>query len=105
VEASAVYIQGDLCAVYGVNQDTVLCSDGVVWMMATKNTTRHRLAFSRFAKRELSQINQRIHILWNLTDPKYEMAYRWMQWLGFRPGPWIDVDGKVLRYVCRMEVH
>lgn len=91
VEAWALYLGGELAALYGVadpQPESILGGPGprgVVWALTGEACSRYPLAFVRASREMLDDLLQRWGSLHNAVDTRYRGALRWLDALGFAP--------------------
>lgn len=74
---------GDIVAYWGWRDDCVGCSSAQVWMLSTPAIERHRLWAARKSRAILNVLLETHYLLWAVVDPEYDLAIRWLKWLGF----------------------
>lgn len=92
VETWALYLGGELAALYGVadpRPESILGGPGprgVVWALTGEACSRHPRAFVRASRWALADLLERWGSLHNVVDTRYRGALRWLDVLGFRAG-------------------
>ena len=79
-KGAAVFIDGELCAVFGISR-------GVIWLVGTDEISRHPVAFYRTSRRIFRKLNNGYSKLENFVDARNKPYLRWLQWLGFDISP------------------
>lgn len=90
-----VLIDGEVAAVFGVSQETLL-SDVKIWMITTSKIESSPIAFLRASRRFTQELYESYGPLLGVVDSDFEKSRRWLRWIGFKE---INVgDFIVMRY-------
>ena len=73
----AVFLDGRLCAVFGV------AHGGIIWLVGTDDITCHPITFYRVSRRIFNRLNSGYSHLENYVDTRNNQCLRWLKWLGF----------------------
>lgn len=94
-EAWAVYFGGELGAVLGVDAEygTPEQPGALIWALTGKVVDRARLAFVHASRELVAWLLERHRFLFNLVDPRYVKALRWLELLGFKQGHVVPYPG------------
>jgi len=84
-KARAIYIDGNLVAIYGVLAKTLTSSEGNPWLAATTEIEKPgvRREFAKQTKPQIVWASQGFDHLWNLVAAENKIAIRWLKWIGF----------------------
>jgi hypothetical protein len=83
-------------AIFGMKNLTVLGRSAQVWCFGTQAIDRHRIAFMRASRSQLSQMFERAQLLTNYVDATDYEALRWLAWLGARSAlPPVTLGGRL----------
>lgn len=91
-KGAAVFIDGELCAVFGISR-------GVIWLVGTDEISRHPVAFFRTSRRIFRQLSNGYSKLENCVDARNIPYLRWLQWLGFDISPPLHTGGGSFHHV------
>lgn len=85
IEAYALYIDGDLCAVYGVSK----LPDGWVipWALTSDHVFNHQHAFYKESKRVVAELREKYRYMIQMVHWKYAESLSWLERLGFNVEP------------------
>ena len=85
IESYAVYIDGDLVAVYGVSR----LPDGwfIPWALTSDHVFKHQRAFYRESKRILAELREKYRHMIQMVHWKYRESLSWLARLGFTVEP------------------
>lgn len=75
-------IDGKAAAIYGVQQTSVLSDEGLIWLLMTAETERHKVFVGRHTKRGLQVILRRYSKVYNWCDAGNKEILKWLRWLG-----------------------
>jgi hypothetical protein len=87
VECCALFIGGELAAIWGVVPVDILAGVGHAWMLTTDVVERRARAFWVACRNILASLLDRWAMLENAIDARHEKAVRWARRLGFRLAP------------------
>ena len=91
-KGAAVFIDGDLSAVFGISR-------GVIWLVGTDEINKHPVAFYRTSRRIFRTLCNGYPKLENYVDARNIPYLRWLQWLGFDISPPVDAGGVSFHHV------
>lgn len=91
VEAYSAFVEGSLICMFGLAPPTVLSEMAVPWLLSTTEVPDHRREFARRSKEVVQSWSKEYPLLMTYVDERYELAVRWLTWLGFREGERIHV--------------
>ena len=91
-KGAAVFIDGDLSAVFGISR-------GVIWLVGTDEINKHPVAFYRTSRRIFRKLSNGYPKLENYVDARNIPYLRWLQWLGFDISPPVDAGGVSFHHV------
>ena len=91
-KGAAVFIDGDLSAVFGISR-------GVIWLVGSDEINRHPVAFCRTSRRIFRTLCNGYPKLENCVDARNIPYLRWLQWLGFDISPPVDAGGVSFHHV------
>lgn len=74
---------GHILALWGATRKSLISSDGVFWLVASKHAQRHPFLFAKETKRLLGIFDSQYQQLENYVDAGNERIIRWLKWLGF----------------------
>ena len=85
LEAYAVYIDGDLCAVYGISK----LPGGwfIPWALTSEHVFKHPMAFYRESKRIVAELREKYRYMIQMVHWKYLESLSWLTRLGFTVEP------------------
>ena len=72
----AAYLNGKLCAVFGVH-------NGTIWLVGTEEIARHPIAFFRHSRKIFNKLKEGYSLLDNFVHVSNTLSLRWLRWLGF----------------------
>ena len=81
-EIGCFYIDGKPAAIFGVRKASVMSDYGLIWLLMTEETQKHRVTIGRETKTRLKQILRKYTMLYNHVDAKNEEIIKWLKWLG-----------------------
>lgn len=91
-KGAAVFIDGDLSAVFGISR-------GVIWLVGTDEINKHPVAFYRTSRRIFRKLSNGYPKLENYVEARKIPYLRWLQWLGFDISPPVDAGGVSFHHV------
>lgn len=91
-KGAAVFIDGDLSAVFGISR-------GVIWLVGTDEINKHPVAFYRTSRRIFRKLSNGYPKLENYVEARNIPYLRWLQWLGFDISPPVDAGGVSFHHV------
>lgn len=74
---------GQVLAMFGVSQFSVLDDDGVPWLLGSQEQHKHPKQLLRASRVWMAEQKQIYPRLTNFVDATYPQAIRWLKWLGF----------------------
>jgi hypothetical protein len=89
--ADAYLIDGDVAALLGFSQSSLLGGVGQPWLITGQPIDRHRKTFMSIARDRIIEMRARHGVLANWVHAEYREALAMMRWLGFsigRPQPY-----------------
>ena len=78
-----VLIDGEVAAVFGVAQETLL-SDVKIWLMTTPLVEKNSIAFLRASRRFTQELYASYGPLVGMVDSDFDKSRRWLRWIGFK---------------------
>lgn len=72
----AAYLNGKLCAVFGVH-------NGTIWLVGTEEVARHPIAFFRHSRKIFNKLKEGYSLLENFVHVSNTLSLQWLRWLGF----------------------
>ncbi len=91
-KGAAVFIDGDLSAVFGISR-------GVIWLVGTDKISQFPVTFFRTSRRIFKDISKNYPKLENWVDARNFLCLRWLQWLGFSISKPLTVGNSLFRHV------
>ena len=76
----AAFIDGNLCAVFGVN-------NGFIWLVGTEEINRHPVSFFSHSRKIFNILKKGYSFLENYVHVSNTLSIRWLNWLGFNVTP------------------
>lgn len=89
----AVWFGGQLGCVIGVDAHFDGYPGALIWALTGRVVDRAPVAFVRTSKAIVASLLDHHRFLWNLVDPAYTKALRWLELLGFTLGEQIPFPG------------
>lgn len=83
-KAWAGYFDGEIVALFGVSEYSVLGSTGVPWLVGTESLVTNQKAFLRRCAGYVKEMKQGFYVLENYIDCRNDVAINWLRWLGFK---------------------
>lgn len=90
-EAWTAFIDGRVEVMFGVGTINMLYGIGAPWLLGSDAIKTHYRAFLRQSLLWKSHLNSQYSELHNMVDDRNKVSKRWLQWLGFKLGPAIDI--------------
>jgi len=91
-EAQAVFEDGKLVCIYGINPHPAKCV-GIVWLLGTPLLDSRMISLCKQAREVIARWQQSFAVLTNCTDSRNTRILVWLRWLGFRLVGAIPVNG------------
>lgn len=83
-------IDGEPAVVFGVMNTNIFNQEGVVWMLTTSLTQKHKIFVGRKTKEYLRKFMEHYNLLYNYVDAGNTFTLRWLAFLGatiYEPAP------------------
>jgi hypothetical protein len=87
MSAECLLIDGVPAAVFGMVMKDLMGTTGALWILTTDAIESNRIAYARFARRQLERAFVLVDRLENIVDVRYTRAMALLEWLGFEFGP------------------
>jgi len=84
--ADAYLIDGEVAALLGFSQSSILGGVGQPWLITGLPIDRHRKSFMKIAGARIVEMRARHGVLANWVHAEYREALAMMRWLGFSVG-------------------
>ncbi len=81
--ASALYIDEEPAALYGIAKPDLLGPVAVPWLLTSDAVDRHPVAFFKLARTVVDRWAEEYPVLFQMVDEEYVAARRFLQRLGF----------------------
>lgn len=85
--AWTLFLYGVPVMVWGVSSSSYFSSHGFLWAIISDEVENHKLLFARVSRRLFMDLRYKYKTMETVTDATYELANRWVTWLGFREVP------------------
>jgi hypothetical protein len=76
-------VNGEVLCCWGFAAESILCSNAKAWMLSTPAIEKYRVHAARASRQLLSTLLEDFYSVTVLVDPTYDLAVRWLEWLGF----------------------
>lgn len=74
---------GEVIAMFGVAQPTLVNSLGMPWLLGSPAISQHWVRFARESRDFVNHEKAGYQMLLNYVDARHTRAVRWVRWLGF----------------------
>lgn len=78
---TAVYRFKPVC-IFGLAPDSVLGARARLWLLGSERLEKCKLSYFKTCKRAVEGLLSRYPVLWNVVDPEYDRAHKWLTKLG-----------------------
>ena len=78
---------GKLMAAFGVYRTSPFENIGVIWMLATTETVKHKVYVGKWTKKGLQAFLKDWDLLYNYIDQGNSETIKWLKWLGAKVYP------------------
>lgn len=82
-EAWSAIVEDRVAVMWGFQQQTLL-GGAHVWLIPTEIVTKRPREFLIESRNHIRGALERYPYIYGFTNPKFEKACRWMEWLGFK---------------------
>ena len=72
--------------IFGVAPDSLLGARARLWLLGSERLEACKLSYFKTCVRAVRVLSSKYPVLWNLVDPEYERAHKWLTRLGARWG-------------------
>ena len=79
----AIYVNGEICCIYGVGTDEDDDSLGVPWMLSTDELAKYPRLIVSLGREAVAEMKELYIALANYVHVDNAVAIRWLEWLGF----------------------
>lgn len=79
--------KGKPLAAFGVRADPIIPRVGVIWMLATTETARHKIYTGKWTRRGIRAFLNDWDYLYNYVDAGNDQTIAWLKWIGAKVYP------------------
>ena len=103
LETYAVYVAGDLLAIWGYRPESFMGSTCNIWLLSAPKVDEHAFLFARSSARIVGDLLKTWDTLRVIVHGDYKKAVRWLTWLGFHKDARLVANNGSVFYAMRLK--